>query len=406
VIGLTGPVGSGVSTVAEALGENGFNVAKLSSPMKEELLRQEGRASHTPINEQTIPDFRKKLQDIGNEGRKKSPDYWLDKLGLPDTGDIAIDGIRNYREVQVLRKRYPEFFLVALHASIDTQWKRVKETYNGNYLSFERDLQRDSLEDIDEGQQVSTCVQYADYVFVNEDDAGASDARCRKLFSQLSDDLQLMRRADDLGTGSYCRPPTQDEVQMATAFAQSHMSRCLKRKVGAVIVNSKNLPLSMGYNENPLGMKPCQMEFQHCFKDEDMHKSLEKMKGIYCPRCGKEIPEMHPPWICCDPDCRENLKLLFFPSRNMELCTAIHAEERAIRSLAGRNAEGGILFTTTYPCFQCARYIVDAGIKRVVYVEAYPVAESEGFLIRNGVGVDPFSGFKAIAFNRVFKQMV
>ena len=88
------------------------------------------------------------------------------------------------------------------------------------------------------------------------------------------------------------------------------------------------------------------------------------------------------------------------------MCTAIHAEERAILSLGGRSAKDGTIYATTFPCFQCARYIVDAGIKRVVYVEAYPVAESERLLVRNDVIVDPFSGFKAIAFNRIFKQMV
>ena len=408
VIGLTGPVGSGVSTVAEVLGQNGFKVVKLSAPIKDELLRREGRDPGTPINEQTIPDFRKKLQDIGNDGRKKSSDYWLNQIDLPADCDLAIDGIRNYGEVLYLRNKYPQFFfLIALHASKETQWNRVKDgVYHGHYHSFERDLQRDSAEELPEGQQVSICVQQSDYVFVNEDDAGASNARCKRIFAQLEYDLQLMREADNLAAGSFCRPPTQDEVQMATAFAQSHMSRCLKRKVGAVIVNSKNLPLSVGYNENPLGMKPCQMEFQDCFKDGDMHKKLEKMRDICCPRCGTAIPDMQPPWKCPNTDCGENLKLLFFPSRNMELCTAIHAEERAIRSLGDRNAECGILYVTTYPCFQCARHIVDAGIKRVVYVEAYPVSESEGFLRRNGVAVEPFAGFKAIAFNRVFKQMV
>jgi deoxycytidylate deaminase len=407
VIGLTGPVGSGVSTAAQALRENGFALAKLSDPMKEELRRREGLSGNSPIEERTVHDFRKKLQDIGNEGRRKSPSCWLDKMSLSEVGDIVIDGIRNYDEVRVLRKRYPEFFfLIALHASPDTRWHRVQDVYDKNLRLFERDHLRDSAEDLPEGQQVSTCVQQADYVFVNEDDAGSSGTRHRNLFAQLKDDLQLMREADDLATGSRCRPPTQDEVQMAVAFSQSHMSRCLKRKVGAVIVSNENIPLSMGYNENPIGMKPCLAEFHLCFKDEDMHKKLEKMEDFWCPRCGKKIPKMQSPWKCGAPDCGENLKSLFFPSRNMEVCTAIHAEERAIRSLGGRSVEGGTLYTTTYPCFQCARYIVDAGIKRVVYVEAYPVAESENLLVRNSVVVDPFSGFKAKAFNRVFKQMV
>lgn len=89
----------------------------------------------------------------------------------------------------------------------------------------------------------------------------------------------------------------------------------------------------------------------------------------------------------------------------MERCTAIHAEERAIRSLHGRTAEGATLYSTTFPCFQCARYIVDAGICRIVYVEAYPMIEAHDFLRRNGVQIDAFEGFKARAFNQVFRQV-
>lgn len=63
------------------------------------------------------------------------------------------------------------------------------------------------------------------------------------------------------------------------------------------------------------------------------------------------------------------------------------------------------MFTTTFPCFQCSRYIVDARIKRVVYVEAYPVKEAKNFLIKNGIKVDPFEGFKARAFNLIFRQV-
>jgi deoxycytidylate deaminase len=63
------------------------------------------------------------------------------------------------------------------------------------------------------------------------------------------------------------------------------------------------------------------------------------------------------------------------------------------------------MYVTTFPCFQCARYIVDARIAKVVYVEPYPVIESARFLEMNGVLSVPFEGFKARAFNLIFKQV-
>jgi deoxycytidylate deaminase len=49
--------------------------------------------------------------------------------------------------------------------------------------------------------------------------------------------------------------------------------------------------------------------------------------------------------------------------------------------------------------------ILDAGIKNVVYVEAYPVKGTKLFLEANGVEIKPFSGFTARAFFRVFPKV-
>jgi deoxycytidylate deaminase len=201
---------------------------------------------------------------------------------------------------------------------------------------------------------------------------------------------------------------------MATAVSQSHASRCLKRKVGALIVDENNIPLSVGYNDNPVRMESCLTLYNgQCYKDMVMESKLEKMGPLYCPKCAKKHESLTKPWICdgtikteeTKKPCRYNFKSNFFPSRNMELCTAIHAEERTIRSLGGRSAEGCTLYVNTFPCFQCSRYIKDADIKKVVYVEAYPIREAVDFLKKNGIIIEAFEGFKPRVFNQVFKQI-
>ncbi len=268
----------------------------------------------------------------------------------------------------------------------DTRWNRVKDNYDRNLKSFERDDLRDSDEDLDYGQQVEKCVQAADLVLWNEADLKLQEVRDRELWNRISPEISLMR-------GKIVRYPSDEETYITSAYAVSHSSRCLKRYVGAVIVSDRGVPLSLGFNENPLGMSPCEIHFHYCFKDVEMDAKLEKSGRVYCPECGKPNESLKSPWRC--QHCGINLKLRFFPSRNMELCTAIHAEERAIRSLGDRDASGATIYVTTFPCFQCARYIVDAGIKRVVYVEAYPIKEAEAFLLANRVRVEPFEGFKA-----------
>lgn len=310
-----------------------------------------------------------------------------DKLG---DADIVIDGLRNFHEVQEIRRIYPRFFLVAVCADRQERWSRVRKDYDGRSNEFEDDDRRDQIEDFEWGQSVQKCVDDADYVYYNSEHLvvnldgreNPDSGRIERRFADRARDFVSLMREE----GQH-RDPTTDEVQIAAAYAQSHSSTCLKRHVGAVVTvtrKGQEFPISMGFNENPPGIRTCKSE-SACYKDEDMLSKLEaRGKKLFCPVCGTLHEDLDEPWICSK--CRTNLKTWFHPNRNMELCTAIHAEERAILSLGDRSADGGTLYVTTFPCFQCARLILDAGIKNIVYVEAYPVKETEVFLQKNGIG--------------------
>ena len=104
------------------------------------------------------------------------------------------------------------------------------------------------------------------------------------------------------------------------------------RAIGAVIVKDKRV-MTTGYNGAPAGMKTC-MEKGEC---------LRRKLGI-------ESGTRH------------------------EVCYAAHAEENAILQAAklGISIDGATLYCTHQPCSVCARMIINAGIKRVVYQEGYP----------------------------------
>ena len=400
VLGLTGSVGSGCTDLSKGLEKhNGFTRVALSDAIKEEFRRI--HPEKEPTLESFGSDWRKKLQDIGNEGRARSSFYWAEKAldGCPEgpTGDIVIDGIRNIGEVEYLRHKYRSFWLVAVYADFAVRWKRVEADYP-NEKTFARDDDRDKDEEVPGGQSVQKCVDEADYVMLNNEDITASCDNIRRILAEgMSANVELMK----YGTG---RGPFFVEVHMATAFSLSHASKCLKRHVGAVIVNKDEIALSVGYNENPVGMLPCSSRRgKLCYKDSILQQKMERMTPFYCPECGHKTEVVSKPWKC--DKCGADLLKRFFPSRGMELCTALHAEERAIRSLGYRDAKGSTLYVNTFPCFQCARYIKDAGIKNVVYVEAYPVKEARDFFDENDIEVTPFAGFKARAFNILFKQV-
>lgn len=408
VIGLTGPFGSGCGEMRRVLEALGFRSFKISDDIRKEL---EGK---NKLVEKGKLGWRKILQDHGNEMRKANKGYWIDKLirriEAEKIGEdnIAVDGFRNFQEVQEIRKIYPNFFLVAICAEKNERWQRVKNDYEGRYNEFEKDDRRDRSEDFTWGQSVQKCVDDSDYVYYNNEnffvypqgkEEPNSDKVQRTLRKQAEDFVSLMQGMEGR------RGPHPEEVQMAAAYAQSNSSGCIKRHVGAVITvkqNGMEFPISMGFNENPPHVPTCS-ELQVCCKDEDMAAKLKaRGKDIYCPSCGEHHTDISEPWTC---KCGDNFKECLYPSRNMELCTAIHAEERAILSLGGRVIDAGRLYATTFPCFQCARLILDARIKRVIYVEAYPMKETSEFLEKNGVKVVPFTGFTARAFFRVFRKV-
>ncbi|MBQ6454294.1 MAG: cytidine/deoxycytidylate deaminase family protein [Coriobacteriales bacterium] len=138
--------------------------------------------------------------------------------------------------------------------------------------------------------------------------------------------------------------PSWDEYFMSIADQVATRSTCLRRQIGAVIVKDKRL-LATGYNGAPSGLP-------HCL-------------DIGCLRQQMGIPS----------------------GQRHELCRAIHAEQNAIVQAAkyGTSIEGGTIYTTAYPCVMCAKMIINAGLKRIVYRDSYPDDLSTELLKESGI---------------------
>jgi dCMP deaminase len=119
---------------------------------------------------------------------------------------------------------------------------------------------------------------------------------------------------------------------MGIAKLTAERSTCLRRKVGAVIVQDKQI-VATGYNGAPKGIAHC---------DE---------KG----GCLRE-------------------KLCIPSGERHELCRALHAEQNAIIQAAtsGQSIEGATIYITNQPCSICAKMIINAGIRKIIVNEGYP----------------------------------
>lgn len=144
--------------------------------------------------------------------------------------------------------------------------------------------------------------------------------------------------------------PDWDEYFMEITRLVARRSSCLRRQVGAVLVKDRNI-LASGYNGVPTGIT-------HCAETGCLRAKLNVPSG-----------ERH------------------------ELCRGLHAEQNAIIQAAkhGTNIDGATLYSTTMPCIICAKMIINAGIKRVIYEEGYADQLSQEMVAESGLVVEKFS---------------
>ena len=120
-------------------------------------------------------------------------------------------------------------------------------------------------------------------------------------------------------------------MRMARIWAEN--SYCTRRQVGALIVKNKMI-ISDGYNGTPSG-------FENICEDEN---------GVTKPY-------------------------------------VLHAEANAITKIArsGNSSEGATMYVTASPCIECAKLIIQSGIRRVVYGEKYRLEDGLELLKRANV---------------------
>lgn len=380
VIGLVGPFGSGCSYVANKIVENhGYVYLSLSDVLREEYKKE---------NPKKRKIERKDLQNFGDKIREENGADYLakvicDRIAQDKTQNYVVDSIRNPEEINCLRKSFAEFFLVGVFAEPELRWGRVKGKYDEDRRNFDEDDKRDSNGGVEYGQRVTDSFRMADIILLNNENIVEGNKNEEIFLAKLKQKIYLIE-----GKESFV--PTYIETNMAIAYAASMRSSCLKRKVGAVIVDITGDVFSSGYNEVPAANNTCKCEYGMCYRDKLKKDYKENLKTVI-----KREKEREASYTLF----KQNFKIL-------DYCRALHAEENAILNVARVGASAALptstLFTTTYPCNLCANKIAQVGIKHIVYFEPYPMKEAKKILEDKGVEQEPFEG---VTYNGYFRLM-
>jgi deoxycytidylate deaminase/dephospho-CoA kinase len=108
-----------------------------------------------------------------------------------------------------------------------------------------------------------------------------------------------------------------------------------------------------------------------------------------------------------DTDYPRDAMKKFFPFKDLYHCQALHAEENAILNssrFGSTSLADSVLYTTLFPCFLCTKKIIASGIRKVVYMEAYPDASSYDELMNAKVILEQFVGFTPYRYYNIFKN--
>lgn len=307
----------------------------------------------------------------GDDGNNERP--------IPNHVHI-LRSLKHPKEVETLREVYgSSFFLFSAYAPkqerlrntakriIDSLNQFRPEGHEGEAMSL---IERDESEEDDEfGQQVRKTFWRGD-AFV--DTLGTLSLE------------QSARRIVQLWFGHPFHTPTRDEYAMFCARAAALRSASLGRQVGAVVATPEGSIVSTGTNEVPKsgggqywpGDLPDSRDHVEGSDSSDTMRRelltdlLQRMNKIgLLEKSSRPAHEIVDDLLYGDFPVLETAEF----NSLTEFQRPVHAEMSALMDAARRGVpvDKTTLYTTTFPCHGCARHIVAAGIKRVVYIEPY-----------------------------------
>ena len=312
---------------------------------------------------------------------------------------FILRSLKHPEEIQALRLIYGRaFFVISAYMPRAGRVDSLAGVIAKSVSSSDKGAFRDKAEEligIDEeegnklGQNVSDAFPLAD-LFV---DTRSRDSLERSIARYL-----------ELFFGYPFHTPTKDEYAMFLARSAALRSADLSRQVGAAIANSDGDIVAVGCNDVPKSDGGQYWTGDHN-DDRDFRRGVDSSVTSKTEILAEILKKLgNAGWLTPErakSKVEELTQELLHGGRSpvlhdaqilnlLEYGRPIHAEMAALMDAARRGApiSGHTLYTTTFPCHMCARHIIAAGIKRVVYVEPYPKSKA-GDLYSDSIVIDP-----------------
>lgn len=278
-----------------------------------------------------------------------------------------IDSIKHPDEVKFLRNVYKDsFFLIGYTGDYDKRKKYLDQIKSMGEEKAEQVLKRDEHENFESGQHVRDAFQLADYFVINNGhNEYIANSVCRFI---------------NIIFGYPYATPSFEEYAMYMAFATSLRTADLSRQIGAVITKNNEV-IASGTNDCPRfggGLYWPQKGDNGAYADEEGGRDYT----LKCdPNKNEQAKIIMDILNCFNLECseenKEKLKRCGIGDLT-EYGRVVHGEMEAIMFCARNHisCRGAEMYVTTFPCHNCAKHIIAAGIKKVVYIEPYPKSKA------------------------------
>lgn len=435
VVGLVGAVGCDLPGIAEsfvtAFREVGYDARSIR--LSHRLHDLEPWADLATVHDQE--KYIDGHMDAGNELRGKTSQDVMALLGMAQIRVLRqhdgiaesendprpraayiLNSLKRPEEVTKLREIYGSaFLLVSAYASRDRRREslalRIARSKNEEIRECiwraEKLMARDEIESlVKTGQDVRDTFPLAD-VFLNADDKGSIDDSVRRTVSIL-----------------FAHPfetPTIDEMGMQHAYGAALRSADLSRQVGYSACTSDGQLLAVGTNEVAKAgggfYWPSSENDARDFRVVESDEPNAEMKLSILKELLEDLKQQG--LLTLDDvsdetvsEVAKKLKGGRFMSIT-EYGRAVHAEMGVVTDAARRGVSlhDATMYGTTFPCHNCAKHVVAAGIRRLVYIEPYPKSQVAR-LFRDSIDLDgtaqgkvhfqPFVGIAPPRFREFF----
>lgn len=382
VLGLVAPVGADLEALEQDLINQLRHYGYVPNPIRMSALMKDVRDLDVELRETSEYERLVSFMDGGNRLRERSGAGEILALWamaaikrqrdprnpvLRRTAHI-LRSIKHRDEARALRAVYGAgFFLIGLSASTAQRiWSLQQRGLTRDQANkvTNKVITRDAGEENDFGQQTRDVFELAD-VYIRQQPERARTTH------QLERFLRLV-------FGAVAETPTQDEHAMFLAYASSLRSADLSRQVGAVIWKDQVGPVATGCNDVPAPGGGLYWPGPQDQRDHALGVDANEQHRL---ALAEEVARRVAVELELDDSQIDRIRKACRQTRLLDITEfgrPVHAEMDALLSCArsGIPTLGATLFSTTFPCHNCAKHIVASGIQRVVYIEPYTKSQA------------------------------